>query len=116
MKRTELAKIVEKSEIQSLIDFKFDEWEAIRAHGASNGFTPDGYQLNCLRGDIIQLRNKLNKLYDVPLVGQLSFWGDEAPEERAIPALVPFGWMSVETDARRTAYIEREMESIFQKA
>ena len=78
MKKTELAMLTTKGDIQRLIDEKFSEWDSIHESGSDGtSYMPDGYLLNNLRHDIIQLRVRKARLFDSEVVGQLTFDGGE---------------------------------------
>lgn len=109
MKKNELAQLKEANEITELLEEKFSEWDSIRENGKVEGYNADGYYLNNIRNDIIQLRKKLNRLPNVPMQGQTSMFGEEVPEERQVPELFPMNWMSEKTAAKKTRYIEAQM-------
>lgn len=107
MKKTELAMLTTKGDIQRLIDEKFKEWDTIYQYGSDGtSFMPDGYLLNNLRNDIVQLRIRKARLFDSEIVGQLTFDGKEVQAERSIPDLLPMNWSADNTKAQKSAFLK----------
>ena len=115
VKKTELAMLTTKGDIQRLIDEKFSEWDSIHESG-SDGTTymPDGYLLNNLRHDIIQLRVRKARLFDNEVVGQLTFDGGEVQAERSIPDLLPMNWSADNSKAQKSAFLKNYFAEKYQ--
>ena len=110
MNRTELSKLTDKSTINHLIEERFLEWDEIHEKG-KGGFEADGYVLNYIRGEIIQLRNRRDRLFEAPLVGQQSFFGCEVEEEKPVPEIMPMNWNAKGSSAMQAETIEQMMLS-----
>lgn len=110
MNRIELSKLTDESTINHLIEERFLEWAEIHEKG-KGGFESDGYILNYIRGEIIQLRNRRDRLFGAPLVGQQSLFGCEVEEEKPLPELLPMNWNAQGSLAMQTATIEQMMLS-----
>lgn len=110
MKRTELSKLTDESTINRLIEERFLEWNEIHEKG-KGGFESDGYILNYIRGEILQLRDRRDRLFGAPLVGQQSFFGCEVEEEKPVPKIMPMNWNAKGSLAMKTETIEQMMIS-----
>lgn len=115
MKKTELAMLTTKGDIQRLIDEKFSEWDSIHESGSDGtSYMPDGYLLNNLRHDIIQLRVRKARLFDSEVVGQLTFDGGEVQAERNIPDLLPMNWSADNSKAQKSAFLKNYFAEKYQ--
>ena len=64
MKKQELSKINEFSQINEEIAHRFEAWDSIvSGKDETVSFVSDGFRLNILRNDIIQLRKRRDKKY-----------------------------------------------------
>jgi hypothetical protein len=115
VKKTELAMLTTKGDIQRLIDEKFSEWDSIHESGSDGtSYMPDGYLLNNLRHDIIQLRVRKARLFDSEVVGQLTFDGGEVQAERNIPDLLPMNWSADNSKAQKSAFLKNYFAEKYQ--
>ena len=114
MKKAELALIVEENDLNATINKKFEEWDKVYLYGSSDGFVSDGFVLNCLRNDILQLRAKRDRLYAQPMVGQLCLDGGEISAEREPPEQMPFGWMAPASADARLQNLRERMKTLFE--
>lgn len=103
MKKQELSKINEFSQINDEIAHRFEAWDSIvSGKDETFSFVSDGFRLNILRNDIIQLRKRRDKKYpNEPIVGQLTLFGTEVQEERKIPPKMPNGYMNPKAIERK---------------
>lgn len=113
MKKKELAGITTLQEHDAIISAKFAEWDSIRANGSPGvNFMPDGYILNNLRRDIIQLRERRDKRFEPEIVGQTDLFGGEEKEERPAPDIMPMGWTSEATEKRKKTELMAQFASM----
>lgn len=107
MKKKELLMLETLAEFNTLIAEKFAEWDNIYAHGnLAPGFMTDGFLLNNIRHDIVQLRERRDRLYEPKMVGQTDLFGGVVVAERVIPDILPIGYNAPETLARKKAFLQ----------